>query len=88
MDDGLASGYTMIAGVRMVRKRAPYQIVVAVPTASTSTISLLSRDVDAIVCPNIRGGYSFAVADAYREWYDLSREEVVSLLKKRSIMRD
>ena len=34
VDDGLASGYTMLAAVRVVRRRKPSQIVVAVPTAS------------------------------------------------------
>lgn len=81
VDDGLASGYTMTAAVRAVRKREPSQVVVAVPTASASTIRLLAPEADLIVCPNVRSGYSFAVADAYRNWYDLEREEVVGLLK-------
>lgn len=82
-DDGLASGYTMMAAAQLVRRRKPAMVVVAVPTASLNTIELLSDYVDMIICPNIRSGYSFAVADAYRNWYDLSREEVVSLLKDR-----
>lgn len=81
-DDGLASGYTMMVAARLTRRRRPSMIVVAVPTASLSTIEALSDYVDMIVCPNIRTGYSFAVADAYRDWYDLSREEVVGMLRK------
>jgi putative phosphoribosyl transferase len=81
-DDGLASGYTMMTAARMVRKREPEKIVVAVPTASLHTIRLVAEEVDMIVCPNIRTGSYFAVADAYRNWYDLSREEVVDLLRK------
>jgi len=70
----------------MVRRREPSQIVVAVPTASLSTVELLASEVDMIVCPNIRSGYSFAVADAYEDWYDLSREEVVGLLRKHGLL--
>jgi putative phosphoribosyl transferase len=81
VDDGLASGYTMITAARIVQRRGPSQIVAAVPTASASTIELLAPDVDLIVCPNVRTGYSFAVADAYQNWYDLDREEVLNLLK-------
>jgi putative phosphoribosyl transferase len=81
-DDGLASGYTMMTAARMVRKREPEKIVVAVPTASLHTIKQVAEEVDMIVCPNIRTGSYFAVADAYRNWYDLSREEVVDLLRK------
>lgn len=86
VDDGLASGYTMMTAARMVRRREPSQIVVAVPTASLSTIELLAQEEDMIVCPNIRSGYSFAVADAYEDWYDLSREEVVGLLRKHELL--
>ncbi|MCX6672971.1 MAG: phosphoribosyltransferase family protein [Methanothrix sp.] len=86
VDDGLASGYTMMTAVRTVRRRKPSQIVVAVPTASASTIKLLASQVDTIVCPNIRSGYSFAVADAYRNWYDLERSEVTNLLKSHGLL--
>jgi putative phosphoribosyl transferase len=86
VDDGLASGYTMLAAVRAVRRRKPSQIVVAVPTASASTIKLLAPQVDTIVCPNIRSGYSFAVADAYRNWYDLDRTEVINSLKSHGLL--
>ncbi len=81
-DDGLASGYTMMTAVRMVKRRGPSMVVVAVPTASLSTAKLLAPEADMIVCPNIRSGYSFAVADAYKNWYDLSKEEVVGLLRE------
>ena len=86
VDDGLASGYTMLAAVRAVRRHMPSQIVVAVPTACASTIKLLAPQVDTIVCPNIRSGYSFAVADAYRNWYDLDRTEVINLLKSHGLL--
>jgi len=85
-DDGLASGYTMMTAARMVRRRNPEKIVVAVPTASLHTIRLVAQEVDMIICPNIRTGSYFAVADAYRNWYDLSRDEVVDLLKKHKFL--
>ena len=71
VDDGMASGYTMMAFARMVQRRAPTRVVVAVPTASASTIELLAPDVDLIVFLNVRTGYSFAVDDAYQNWRDL-----------------
>jgi len=82
VDDGLASGYTMLAAIRSTRKRNPRRVVVAVPTASKAAIELVSREVDKILCLNIRGGPFFAVADAYREWRDLTDEEVVEILKR------
>ncbi|MFQ6095737.1 MAG: phosphoribosyltransferase, partial [Candidatus Bathyarchaeia archaeon] len=62
VDDGLASGFTMLAALRSVRKRTPEKIVVAVPTASLTAIDLVSAEADVIVCLNIRSGPIFAVA--------------------------
>ena len=82
VDDGLASGFTMLAAARSARKSIPKNIVVAVPTASLGAIELLMPEVDKIACLNIRSGPSFAVADAYENWYDLTDEEVLKILKK------
>ena len=81
-DDGLASGYTMMAAARMVKRQEPEEIVVAVPTASLHTIDFIAKEADRIISLNVRTGSYFAVAEAYRNWYDLSREEVVDLLKE------
>jgi len=84
-DDGLASGYTMVAATRMVRRKEPKEIVIAAPTGSADAIKLLSKEADTIFCPNIRSGYSFAVSDAYRNWYDLTKEDVLDALMKRGL---
>jgi putative phosphoribosyl transferase len=79
-DDGLASGFTMLAAIQSVRRRDPARIVVAIPTASASSAALVSRQADTLVCLNIRSGRTFAVADAYRKWYDLDDREVLEEL--------
>jgi predicted phosphoribosyltransferase len=80
VDDGLASGYTMRVAARWVRGIEPEKVIVAVPTGSERTVALLRREVDEIVCLNVRGGYRFAVAEAYRHWHDLSDEEVLKIM--------
>jgi len=82
VDDGLASGFTMLAAVKSVRNQGPEKVIVAVPTASTSAVQLVVPSVDKLICLNIRGGPFFAVADAYQKWYDLSDEEVVEFLRR------
>lgn len=82
VDDGLASGYTMLAAIRYLKKTKPRKIVVAVPTGLQRTIDFISREVDELVCLNVRTGYSFAVAEAYRTWYDLTDEDVLLLVRK------
>jgi predicted phosphoribosyltransferase len=82
VDDGLASGYSMLAAVSFVKGHKPGKIIVAVPTASKRTVELVLLEVDELVCLNVRHGISFAVADAYRNWYDLSDMEVLSIIGK------
>ncbi len=86
VDDGLASGFTMLAGINYVKRQRPEEIVVAVPTASERAVLFLLPHVDKLICLNIRGGPFFAVADAYRNWYDLSEEEVMEILRQLSFL--
>ena len=82
VDDGLASGFTMLAAARSARKRKIEKLVAAVPTASLGALKLLSAEVDEAVCLNIRTGPAFAVAEAYQNWYDLTDEEVTQILER------
>ncbi len=86
VDDGLASGYTMMATINFVGKGKPSRIVVAIPTASEGSIQLISPRADELVCLNIRGGPFFAVADAYQYWHDLPDREVTELLNQAGFM--
>jgi predicted phosphoribosyltransferase len=82
VDDGLASGYTMAAACQAIRPLGPLRIVVAVPTGSLSSVRRVAELAEEVICLNIRTGPSFAVADAYREWYDLTEEEGVRMLRE------
>ncbi len=80
VDDGLASGYTMLAAIKEVKAKHPGRIVVTVPTGSARSVDMVAREVDEIVCLNIRG-MPFAVADAYHNWYDVEEAEAVRLFR-------
>jgi len=82
VDDGLASGYTLLAAISSVKRLSPARIMVAVPTASKNAVDFLAPYVDEIFCLNIRETKIFAVADAYQEWHDLTQQEVLKLLGK------
>ncbi len=75
IDDGLASGYTMLSAAEAVREAGAGQIIVAVSTAHADALRRIVHAVDRIFCANLRGGPTFAVADAYRRWSDVSLEE-------------
>jgi len=77
VDDGLASGYTMLAAITFVKRDKPQEVIVAVPTSSARAIDFILGEVNELFCANIRTGPYFAVAEAYRNWYDLTDEEVI-----------
>ncbi len=81
-DDGLASGYTMLAAVEALRAEGSERIIIAVPTGSAGAVAVLSGLVDTLICLNLRDHTPFAVAEAYENWYDLDDEEVIRLLHR------
>ncbi len=81
VDDGLASGATLRAGIAALRRLGADQLMVAVPTAHRDNARILAREVAALYCANLRSGPTFAVAEAYLEWHDVSDEEVAALLE-------
>jgi putative phosphoribosyl transferase len=81
VDDGIASGFTLLTAVEALRKAGSEEVIVAVPTAHEESLARILEQVDVIYCPNRRGGWSFAVADAYDHWRDVGEQEVVDLLE-------
>lgn len=80
LDDGLASGFTMLAAINMIRKYNPEKIYIAVPTAPLRTVNNIKTEVNYIFCPNVRDVLWFAVADAYKNWYDVPESEVLGII--------
>lgn len=78
-DDGLATGYTMLAAIRAVRRQKPRRIVVAVPVAPPSTLSLLRSEADKVVCVYSTENM-FAVGEFYQNFSQVSDEEVRTAL--------
>lgn len=87
VDDGLASGYTMVAAVGSLRKRGAGLVVAAAPVASGSGWELVRDAADKVVCPVISSTYPFSVAGFYDEWYDLTDDEVIQALQAFKIKR-
>ncbi|MCL2140555.1 MAG: phosphoribosyl transferase [Dehalococcoidia bacterium] len=75
VDDGLASGYTMIAAVESIRRRQPARIVVAIPAASDKAVAEVQKVADKVITVETASVAKFYIADYYRYWYDVSEEE-------------
>jgi len=81
IDDGLASGFTMMAAVESVRHRQPKEIVVAVPVAPAVAVKRLEKVADKVVTCTTSFAPKFYISDFYRYWYDLSDKDIVRYLK-------
>lgn len=81
VDDGIASGFTMAVALEALRKKVAAKLMVAVPTAHLQALVKMISQADEIYCANIRGGWGFAVADAYQWWNDVSEDEVSKILR-------
>jgi predicted phosphoribosyltransferase len=79
VDDGLATGATMLAAVAALQKHQPARIVVAVPTASSETCEKLRMKVDEVVCAMTPAPFC-AVGYWYQDFSQTTDEEVRDLL--------
>ena len=80
VDDGLASGYTMLAAIQSAREGCAGRVVVAVPVASESAMRLVREAADEVICLIESHNLPFAVADYYLEWHDLTNEDVIQAI--------
>jgi putative phosphoribosyl transferase len=82
VDDGLATGYTMLAAIRSVKKGAPARLVVAVPVSPLSTLRRIEPHVDELQCLIAQEADVFAVANFYEDFRDIPDEDVIALLER------
>lgn len=81
VDDGLASGFTLLAAIAAVQHARPTRLLVAVPTGQGDSAQRIAAEVDALYCANVRTTRGFAVADAYEHWSDVSEDDALELLR-------
>ena len=81
VDDGLATGSTMLVAVRYVRSFKPARLVVAVPVGSVEACDRLAQQVDDLVCLAAPESFS-AVGEWYMDFRQVSDAEVRALLEQ------
>jgi putative phosphoribosyl transferase len=79
VDDGLATGSTMMAAVRYIRSLSPEKVIVAIPVGSREAVSRLRREADDVICITIPESF-YAVSQWYRDFTQVSDDEVRNLL--------
>ncbi|MDQ4139780.1 MAG: phosphoribosyltransferase [Bacteroidota bacterium] len=79
VDDGIATGYTIMAAAQLVRKKNPEQVIIAAPVASPRVLNKLSQLADQVICLQAPPHFQ-AVGQYYHDFSEVSHEEVVQLL--------
>ena len=80
VDDGMATGNSMRAAVQSVRKRAPKEVVVAVPVAPPEAVDGTSREGARVVCLE-QPRFFFAIGEFYNNFEQVEDSEVRRLLE-------
>lgn len=81
VDDGLATGATMIAALHAVRARKPARLVVAVPVAPPETLHKVERLADEVLCLKVPDSF-ISVGQYYMEFPQVDDREVIELLAR------
>jgi len=81
IDDGLATGATMRAALRALRKRSPAKIVLAVPVAPSETIDAMRDEADEIVCLEAFDFFG-AIGAYYSDFRQVSDDELIDALAR------
>ncbi|HEY8708517.1 MAG TPA: phosphoribosyltransferase [Burkholderiaceae bacterium] len=79
VDDGIATGTTVRAALKALRRMRPAKVVLAVPVASNNTIYELSKLVDDVVCLSEPGHFG-SVGTYYADFHQVGDDEVIALL--------
>jgi putative phosphoribosyl transferase len=80
VDDGIATGATMIAALRWVRSRGARMAAAAAPVAPPSTLAELGREADRVICPQAPEPF-YAIGEFYEKFGQVSDEEVEETLR-------
>ncbi len=84
IDDGVATGYTLLAALRSLQAKKPSGLVLAVPVGPPDTFSILGREVDELVYVDAPPDFA-AVGQFYRAFNQVSDQEVKAVLKRTGI---
>lgn len=82
VDDGLASGYTMLAAIQSLSRRHPREIVAAVPAASPIAMERVSKRARVIAVTQGTEA-RFSIREYYKHWFDVADSDVIKILDGR-----
>jgi putative phosphoribosyl transferase len=81
VDDGVATGATVMVALRSLRQHNPRKLILAVPVAPSDTVAKLRREADEVICP-MTPRLFWAVSGFYQVFGQTQDDEVVRLLEQ------
>jgi putative phosphoribosyl transferase len=81
IDDGIATGATLLAAIHLLKAQNPKKIIVAAPVAPASTLEEIERVADQVICLECPFPF-FSVGDWYHDFKQVPDEEVLSILNR------
>jgi len=85
VDDGIATGATVIASARWARKQNPSSLTVAVPVAPPQTVEMLEQETDSVIVMHTPRDFS-SVGQFYEEFVPVSDEQVMQVMRSRGLL--
>lgn len=86
VDDGAATGATLVVSARWIRKMNPKRIIIAIPVAPNETVELLKNEVDQVVTILIPPTSNFtSVAQFYDNFEEITDDKVVKIMKEMNL---
>jgi putative phosphoribosyl transferase len=84
VDDGIATGATIIAAIRWIKKQKPKHLIVAVPVAPKQTVNLLEKEaIDAIQIITTPSNF-MSVGQFYQNFDPITDEQVIAIMRNNS----
>jgi predicted phosphoribosyltransferase len=81
VDDGVATGSTILAAIHVIRKQNPKKIVIAVPVGSSEAMEMIKREADEVICISIPDNF-FAIGQFYENFVQVEDKEAIGILKR------
>ena len=82
IDDGLATGSTIMAAITTIKQKSPKKIILAVPVAPLSTVKRIEPEVDSLIVLNTPENF-YAIGQFYSYFPQVADDEVIGLLNER-----
>lgn len=85
VDDGIATGATVIASARWARKQHPLSLTIAVPVAPSQSVEILEQEYDSVIVLHMPHDFG-SVGQFYEEFGPVSDDQVTQIMRSRGLL--